>query len=183
MIRRALAEPVHNLLSRASIGHQSVAFLPAIDLPTIAPAVDDEIVDDAAGVVQQNAVHGLARHGLGGVVGKHALQEAQSTVARHIGDGHVRDIEHAGSAAHLLVLGKLRTVVQRHGPAGEIRHPSPGCHMRFVEWRVLVHDAANGPRPIASRTNCALMAAEASIKRTPALRIKRRHGLPALAPQ
>jgi hypothetical protein len=35
---------------------------------------------------------------------------------------HVRDVEHAGIAAHGVVLLDLRAVVDRHVPAGEVDH-------------------------------------------------------------
>src|SRR5690606_42012056 len=53
--------------------------------------------------------------------------------------GHVRDIEHAGISAHLVVLLDLGAVVDRHVPAAEIDHLAAGRHMGVIKGGTLAH--------------------------------------------
>src|SRR5690606_23304214 len=57
---------------------------------------------------------------------------------------HVRDVEHAGVAAHLVVLLHLRAVVQRHVPAAEVHHPGAERAVGIVEDGLAGHGMALG---------------------------------------
>jgi hypothetical protein len=89
--------------------------------PGFVEEVDDQVVHHAAAFVQHAAVQGLA----GGlqlvdVVGDQFLQEVTRALAFQIDRQHVRHIEHAGVAPHDMVFLDLRTVMDRHFPAGKI---------------------------------------------------------------
>ena len=73
------------------------------------------------------------------VVGEQMAQELARARAVQVDDGHVRDVEHAGVAAHLLVLLDLRAVVDRHVPAAEVDHLRAERAVGFVEDGLLGH--------------------------------------------
>ena len=82
-------------------------------------AVGDEVVDDAAVLIREQRVLGLARREAVEVVGEHALQEV---VRRGAGDQHlphVRDVEDAGGGAHRAHLVDHARVLDGHLPTGE----------------------------------------------------------------
>src|SRR3546814_5635830 len=59
---------------------------------------------------------------------------------------YVRDVEHAGIAAHLVVLLDLRTVVERHVPAAEVDHLRAEGAVGVVEDRLAGHGGLVGGR-------------------------------------
>jgi hypothetical protein len=115
--------------------------------------VDDEVVDDAARLVQHAAVQRLAGNlELGDVVGEQIAQELARAAPRKIDDAHVRDIEHAGVAPHDVMLLDLGTVIDGHVPAAEVDHTGIGGDVGFVKrgaqthrGRFLVSQAATRP--------------------------------------
>ena len=170
-------QPSENTVPRGGVGDQSEALV---------ATVEDQIVDDAAFGIEQGAVDAPAGRGLGRVVGKHAAEERRRLFARQVDDGHVRNVECARRAPHRVVFGHLRAVAERHRPAGEGRHLRASGAMLLVERRTTQRffgHYANAPKPIASRTNCALTASDASIQRSASLRARRRHGPCAPVPQ
>ena len=89
--------------------------------------IDDQVVDDAAGLVEHGRVERLAgNRELGDIVGDQAGQEGAAVRSDDIDRAHVRYVEHAAVVADRVVLLDLRTVVDRHVPAAEIDHP--GIH-------------------------------------------------------
>jgi hypothetical protein len=102
--------------------------------PGLVEEVDDEVVDDAAALVQhagiQRAAAGLQ---LVDVVGEEFSQEIARARAADVDRQHVRDVEHAGIVAHDVVLVELRTIMQRHFPAGEIDQLGVGLAVPGVE--------------------------------------------------
>jgi len=95
--------------------------------------VNDQVVDDAGLLIQHAAVQCLAGlRELGHVVGQELLQELPHPRAFQVQHGHVRDVEHAGVAAHRVVLVDLRTVMHRHVPTAEIHHAGASGQVRIV---------------------------------------------------
>ena len=89
--------------------------------PVVIHIINDEIVNHAAFAVEHAGVERAASgFELVDVIGEQQLQKIARGPALEVGHHHVRNVEHAGIAAHLMVLLNLRTVVQRHIPAAEI---------------------------------------------------------------
>jgi hypothetical protein len=85
-------------------------------------AIGNEIVDHAAGLIEQSAVAGLpggeGRH----ILGQQTLKVGRSVRARNIDHGHVGDVENATAASHRVVLLELRAIVEGHFPPKEGNH-------------------------------------------------------------
>ena len=95
-----------------------------------APVVDDQVVADAAGLVEQHRVAGLAGADAEQIGGHQALQGIFDAIAPQAQHPHVGDIENAAVAAHGGVLGHQAGKLHGHLPAGEGHHPAasrPGC--------------------------------------------------------
>ena len=71
------------------------------------------------------------------VVRERVAQEIARAGAFEVDDAHVRDVEHAGVAAHRVMLVDLRAVVDRHVPAAEIDHARARGAVNGVERRFL----------------------------------------------
>ena len=100
--------------------------------------VDDEVVEDAAVRAQQARIERLAGVlELVDVVGERIAQEIARAVAAQIERAHVRYVEHAGVAAHGVMLVDLRAVVDRHVPAAEVDHARARGAMHGMERGVL----------------------------------------------
>jgi hypothetical protein len=100
----------------------------------VVEAVDDEVVDHAAGEVEHAGVEAAA----GGVqtrnvVGQQAAKEGHGVCTGHVHRQHVGDVEHPGGPTHPVVLLHLRAVVQRHVPAAEIGHARAGGEMPVMQ--------------------------------------------------
>jgi len=86
--------------------------------------VNDQVVDDAARLIEHAAIERLAGHlQLVDVVGEKPLEELPHARTLEIGDAHVGDVEDARAATHGVVLGELGAVLQRHVPAAEVDDP------------------------------------------------------------
>src|SRR3546814_8310960 len=79
-------------------------------------------------------------------VGDQPAQEITHLRPVQVDHGHVRDVEHAGIAAHLVVLLDLRTVVERHVPAAEVDHLRAEGAVGVVEYRLAGHSGLVGGR-------------------------------------
>ncbi|MNV39035.1 hypothetical protein D3C71_1306000 [compost metagenome] len=111
----------------------------------IGQVVHDQVVDDPAARVEHARVQRLA----GGLelvhrVGQQRAQERLDLLTAQIHHGHVADVEHAGIAAHQVVLVQLRTVMDGHVPATEINHLGAERAVGIVEERLLGHDRFPG---------------------------------------
>ena len=80
------------------------------------------------------------------VVGNEVTQEFAGAGAAQVDHGHVRDIEHAGVATHLVVLVELRAVAERHVPAAEIDHLRAEGAVGVIEDRLERHRGAWLPK-------------------------------------
>jgi hypothetical protein len=96
----------------------------------VAPVDEHQVVEDAALVVQQQAV-ALLVHAQADHVHRHQRFERGGGVgADQLQLAHVRDVEQAGALARLLVLGdQAALVLHRHRIAGKgtMRAPSSTC--------------------------------------------------------
>ncbi len=102
--------------------------------PFFGQEIDDQVVDDAAFGIEHARVQGLARHlQLVDVIGQEATQERAHVGALDVDDAHMGHVEHAGVAAHRVVLFDLRTVVDGHVPAAEIDHLGVGGAVSGIE--------------------------------------------------
>ena len=109
-----------------------------------AAVVDDQVVADAAGVVEQHRVAGLAGANPKQVAGHQALQEILGAGTPQLQHPHVRDVEDAAAAAHGLVLGHQTGELHGHLPAGKGHHAATGSDRGAMKWRGL--QAGHGVR-------------------------------------
>ncbi|MCY1419758.1 hypothetical protein D9M71_353540 [compost metagenome] len=127
----ARLQPGHVLIAGGGIDHQAIAEV---------GEVDDEIVDDAALLVEHGAVERLAgRLQAVDIVRQQDLQPVPGLRPADIDYGHVGDVEDTTIAAHLVVLLDLGAVVQRHVPAAEIDHLGSQCQVLVMQWSALSH--------------------------------------------
>jgi hypothetical protein len=89
----------------------------------VAHAVDDEVVDDPAGVRCQEGVLRLPVREAVDVVREHRLEELGGGGALDVELAHVRDVERARLASNREVLGDEALVLDGHLPARERDHP------------------------------------------------------------
>ncbi len=131
---RLLLDPGQVLLARRGVDDDAEEIL--------GEEIDDEIVDDAAVRIEHARVERLAGDlQLVDAVREQVAQELARARAVQVDHGHVRDIEHAGVAAHLVMLLDLRAVVERHVPAAEVDHLGAGGAVGIVEDGLLGHGA------------------------------------------
>ena len=92
-----------------------------------APVVNDQVVADAAGLVQQHRIASFAGTDAKQVGGQQGLQGVLDAVALEGQHSHVGDVEDTDVLAHRLVFLHQAAELHRHLPAGE-RHQTPsGC--------------------------------------------------------
>ncbi len=109
--------------------------------PVLSPIVDNEIVDDAALLIEHAGVHRLAGSRCRSyIVGKQKTHELPYLRSIQIHNHHVRDIEHSRRAPHLMVLFDLGAVVKRHLPTTEIHHFATQGDMFFIQYCLQGHD-------------------------------------------
>ena len=85
------------------------------------------------------------------VVGEREAQEVARAGAFEVDDAHVRHVEHAGVAAHRVVLLDLRAVVDRHVPAAEVDHAGARGAVRGVEDGGFEHGFSRSERKRTKR--------------------------------
>ena len=111
-----------------AVGYDAVAGF------VFAHAVHDKVVNHAAFVVEHGGIEGFAHEAeLGHVVGQKFAEEGFGFFAGHVGNQHVRHVEHAGVGAHGFVFGNLRAVVDGQLPAGEINQLGACVFVGLVE--------------------------------------------------
>ena len=94
----------------------------AICLP--APVVNNQVVADAAPLVEQHCVAGLAGANPKQVGGHQSLQGFFGACAPQGQHPHVGDVEDAAAAPHGLVLCHQALKLHGHLPAGKGHHPA-----------------------------------------------------------
>ena len=125
-------DPGQVLVARRCIDHGAEEIL--------GEEIDDQVIDHAAFGIQHARVQRLAGYlELVDVVGQQMAQELARARPVHVDNGHVRNVEHAGVAAHGMMLLDLRTVVERHVPAAEIDHLGAKRTVRIVEYSLARH--------------------------------------------
>ena len=120
--------PREVLVDFRRIDHQQVA--------RVGDAIDDQVVDHAAVVVEQKGVLALAHGEPVEVVRQQPVQPCRRARAFGKKLAHVRDVEHPEIAAHRVVLGDDPAVLHRHRPPAEIHHFRPESDVFGVEWRL-----------------------------------------------
>ena len=81
---------------------------------------DHEVIDDAAGLVQQQGISLAALRQTLEVPGRQRFQHLRRTIAGQAELAHVRYVEQAGGGAGVQVLGQYTgRILDRHGIAGE----------------------------------------------------------------
>lgn len=86
----------------------------------VGEAVDDHIVNDAAGLGEHQRVLRLADTHRRDRAGESVVEERRCTATRDEELGHVRDIEETRAGSHRVVLGEVGAVAHRHEPAAEV---------------------------------------------------------------
>ena len=104
--------------------HQLVTLVSSRD--NAAPVVDDQVVADAAGLVEQHGVAGLARSDPEQIARHQGLQGVLDAVAAQGEHPHVGDVEDTAVLAHGLVLLDQAAELHRHLPASEGHHAAAG---------------------------------------------------------
>jgi len=123
---RVGAQPLEVLVARAGVDDHPV--------PLVVHVVDDQVVDHAAVLAQHARVERLpALRELRHVVREQPAQVVAYARAAKVHHAHVRDVEHAGVAAHRMVLLDLRAVIDRHVPAAEVDHAGAGGDVDVIE--------------------------------------------------
>jgi len=92
-----------------------------------------QVVENAAGIVQEQAVALLARLELPDIAGDQPLQRRIGTIAHQPHLAHVGDIEQPGSGARVGVLRHDAFELHRHVIPGERHHAPAKCAMQVVE--------------------------------------------------
>ncbi len=96
-----------------------------------------QVVEDAAGIVGEEGVALLPRREALEIRGAQPLQRARDlreAFAAQADLAHVRDVEQAGAAARVLMLGEdAHGVLHRHVVAGERHHLAAELDMQIVE--------------------------------------------------
>ena len=99
----------------------------------VAESVNDEVVDGAAMLVEQQRVLRMPGADPVEVVGQHPLAEVVRALAAQLELAHVRDVEHAGGRPHREMLGDDPLVLDRHLPAGERNNTRAGRNVAVVQ--------------------------------------------------
>jgi hypothetical protein len=86
----------------------------------VAGAVDDQVVQDAAGAGEQHAVLRLVERERRQLAGEGVVERLAGLRADEHDLAHVRQVEEPGRGAHGVVLGEVAGVADRHLPAGEV---------------------------------------------------------------
>ena len=133
------AEPTHHLGGVGGVRHEQQVLVVVV--------VDDQVVDDAAGlVVDAQGVLRLAGPDLAEVVAEGVVHVRRGARAGHQGLAQVADVEEPDAAADRGVLGhRADGILQRHGPAAEVRELRSERGMPIVERRLAEVGLAHVP--------------------------------------
>jgi len=99
--------------------------LPRVDdeeVPELPDAIDNQVVDDPTGFIEQKGVLALADSEPVHIVGQHVIQPRRRGRSFSHELTHVRDVEDAELPAHRVVLLDNARILDRHGPTAEIDH-------------------------------------------------------------
>ena len=110
----------------------------------VAQEINNQIVNDTTGLVEHAAVQCLAAvlepvH----IIRQQVAQKFTGAVTGQINNRHVRYIKHACIGTHLVMLFYLRTVVNRHVPAGKINQLAAIGYMLVIEGSFVGHIILN----------------------------------------
>ena len=115
----------------------------------LADAVDDQIVDHAAALVQHQRVLPVTGREAVHVVCKEAVQPCRRARALCKKLTHVRNVEDPECAAHCVVFVHDSRILHRHVPAAEADHFSTETDVLGVEWRAFqISGVGHGARRV-----------------------------------
>jgi hypothetical protein len=103
----------------------------------LANSINDQVIDDAATVVQEKGVLTRANVELADVIREHGVEPFACAWPLHDQLSHVRNIEDADIVSHGLVFLDDARVLDRHEPPGEGNHSPAEPSMFFVKRRFL----------------------------------------------
>src|SRR5690606_21867861 len=109
------------------VGHHPVVVL--------FPSPHDDVVDDAAVVVEQHRVVGATRLVLGDVVGEEVAQDLGAVRTGDLQPPEVGDVEHPHALADGTMLLEDGLVLHRHLPAAEVDEAGAEADVEVVERR------------------------------------------------
>ena len=92
----------------------------------VGAVVNDQVVADAAGFIQQHRVLGFAGANALQIAGHQPLEFVFDAWARERQHAHVGDVEHTAALPHGPVLGHQALELHRHLPAGKRHHAAAG---------------------------------------------------------
>ena len=147
-LARVLLEPREVLLVVARVGDGEEVVGPE--------AVGEEVVQDAAVGLGEDAVLRAVLGDLADVVGEDALQERLRVRPTGLDLAHVADVEHADLRPDRDVLLADAGVLHRHLPPGERHEPRPGGGMTIVQRSPLqrLGARAHRGRTLAALSEC-----------------------------
>src|SRR3989338_4013926 len=100
-------------------------------------AIDDDVIQNAALLVQEHGVAGPPRADIAHVAHRELIQGLQGSRPADPHLSHVGDIEHPGAGSHGLMLFEDAGVVERHLPAMEVRHLGVEGTVEAVQCRLV----------------------------------------------
>jgi len=111
----------------------------------LANPINDQVIDDAATLVQQKSVLTRANIELADVICEHGVEPFARACSVPNQLSHVRNIEDAGIVSHGLVFRDDARVLHGHEPPSEGNHFRAKANMFFVKrcflWRSFAHAA------------------------------------------
>ena len=131
---RALEQRGNHGEAVARVSHHEVLGLAGS--ATLTGGIDDEVVDDAAGLVEQQAVFCLHRRDCREFASKRKVEERTGVRAGHSDFGHVGDVKDSGGCAHGVVLGEVGAVTHGHLPTGKVGERRTQRDVNVVEGRI-----------------------------------------------
>jgi hypothetical protein len=107
-------------------------------------AIDDQIIDDAAALVQQKRVLPGADIEFVDVVGQHRVEPCARVASFDDQLAHVRNVENADVVSHSLMLLDDARVLDRHEPSRERNNFRAKPNVLVVKWRPFLRGFGHG---------------------------------------
>ena len=112
----------------------------------LASSINDQVIDDAATVVQQKGVLTRANVELGDVIREHGVEPFARACPVHDQLPHVRNIEDANVVSHGLMFLDNARVLNRHDPSGERDHSRAEPDVFVVKRRFPRSSVTHAPK-------------------------------------
>ena len=121
---------------------------------SVADAIRDQIVDDSAGIVEQERVLTLADVQFLDAVGQHRVQPCGSAATANDELAHVRNVEDADVVSDRLMFLDDACVLNRHQPAGERHHLRAAFDVLVIQRRLFLRSFGHGFKLIGAFLPC-----------------------------